>query len=160
MSTHNNYAKYYLYSTKGTSFPDEKRRLKFFPDFKVTLRLWNRKCFTFDIPYKEQHFMTEYGIYLRNKIFPLEVRPLKKISFTWSIFMIVGIAHERCVAVKYPIQHRQNMMNDAFRRLYLLKYILPILFCGILFNIPKFFEAKICWTEQQDMNNIDAIEQG
>ena len=77
-------------------------------------------------------------------LYPLVTRPLKKISFTWSIFMIVGIAHERCVAVKYPIQHRQNMMNDAFRRLYLLKYILPILFCGILFNIPKFFEAKIC----------------
>ena len=93
-------------------------------------------------------------------IFPLFTRPWKKISFTWSIFMIVGIAHERCVAVKYPIQHRQNMMNDAFRRLYLLKYILPILFCGIIFNIPKFFEARLCWDDPIDNNGNDTSNDG
>ena len=93
-------------------------------------------------------------------IFPLFTRPWKKISFTWSIFMIVGIAHERCVAVKYPIQHRQNMMNDAFRRLYLLKYILPILFCGIIFNIPKFFEARLCWNDPIDNNGNDTSNEG
>ena len=85
-------------------------------------------------------------------LFPLVTRPLKKICFTWSIFMIVGIAHERCVAIKYPILHRQNMMNDSFRRLYLFKYILPILFCGIAFNVPKFFEAKLSWNEEPDIN--------
>ena len=93
-------------------------------------------------------------------IFPLFTRPWKKISFTWSIFMIVGIAHERCIAVKYPIQHRQNMMNDAFRRLYLLKYILPILFCGIIFNIPKFFEARLCWDDPIDNNGNDTSNDG
>ena len=93
-------------------------------------------------------------------IFPLFTRPWKKISFTWSIFMIVGIAHERYVAVKYPIQHRQNMLNDAFRRLYLLKYILPILFCGIIFNIPKFFEARLCWSDPIDNNSNDTSNEG
>ena len=93
-------------------------------------------------------------------IFPLFTRPWKKISFTWSIFMIVGIAHERCIAVKYPIQHRQNMMNDAFRRLYLIKYILPILFCGIIFNIPKFFEARLCWNNPIDNNGNDTSNYG
>ena len=93
-------------------------------------------------------------------IFPLFTRPWKKISFTWSIFMIVGIAHERCIAVKYPIQHRQNMMNDAFRRLYLIKYILPILFCGIIFNIPKFFEARLCWNNPIDKNGNDTSNYG
>ena len=93
-------------------------------------------------------------------IFPLFTRPWKKISFTWSIFMIVGIAHERCVAVKYPIQQRQNMMNDEFRRLYLLKYILPILFCGIIFNIPKFFEARLCWNDPIDNNSNDTSNEG
>ena len=93
-------------------------------------------------------------------LFPLITRPLKKISFTWSIFMIVGIAHERCVAIEYPIQHRQNMMNEDFRRLYLVKYVLPILCCGFAFNIPKFFEAKINWNEQPNINDTIAIDSG
>ena len=67
----------YLYSHKGTKFPDEKWSLIFVPDFRVSLRLWNKKCFNFDIPYKDQQFMTAFEIYLRNRIFPSGVRPAK-----------------------------------------------------------------------------------
>ena len=39
----------YLYSHKETEFPDEKWSLKFVPDFRVSLRLWNKKCFSFGL---------------------------------------------------------------------------------------------------------------
>ena len=77
MMLHQKFNLQYLYTHKETKFPDEKWSLKFVPDFRVSLRLWNRKCFTFDIPYKDQHFMTAFEIYLRNKIFSSGVRPSK-----------------------------------------------------------------------------------
>ena len=57
-------------------------------------------------------------------LFPKLLYPLRIISFTASTFMTVGIAHERYIAIKQPIRHRQAMSSAKFRRINLMKYII------------------------------------
>ena len=83
-------------------------------------------------------------------IYPKFTYPISSISLTLSIFMTVGMAHERYVAIKHPITHRQRMISAKFRRLNLLKYMVSIVFCAVGFNIPKFFEAQLVWVKQID----------
>ena len=67
--------------------------------------------------------------------------PLMHISLTASIFLTVGIAHERYIAiVKNPIVHRTSMESAVFRRNHFRRYIVCITFFAVLFNIPLFFE--------------------
>ena len=68
---------YYMYSHQETKFPKYKGSRAFSPKFYVSFRFWNKKCFTFDVPYIEQKFMTGFEIYLKNTIFPTGVRPSK-----------------------------------------------------------------------------------
>ena len=80
--------------------------------------------------------------------------PLLHISLTASIFMTVGIAHERYVAiVRNPIVHRQSMESAKFRRKHIMYYVLPIVICSIAFNCPKFFEGDVGGMESFTANN-------
>ena len=78
-------------------------------------------------------------------IFPKVSHPLSSVFLTLSVFLTVGVTHERFVAIKYLLVHNQQITSAKFRRTKLLKYILPMLFCAIAFNIPKFFEAELDW---------------
>ena len=103
-------------------------------------------------------FRMEFGFKPRilTILFPKITFPMCTICLTLSIFMTVGIAHERYIAVKHPIIHRQRMISAKFRRISLMKYIVSVVFCAVAFNIPKFFEVELNWknsTEVIDMNN-------
>ena len=78
-------------------------------------------------------------------IFPKFTYPISSTSLTLSIFMTVGITHERYIAVKYPIIHSARMRSAKYRRINLLKYVLCIMFGAVAFNVPKFFEATLDW---------------
>ena len=78
-------------------------------------------------------------------LFPHFIWPLTGISLTASIFMTVGIAHERYVAIKWPIIHRQSMESAKFRHIKLAKYMMSTTVAAILYNIPLFFEAELKW---------------
>ena len=71
--------------------------------------------------------------------------PMESVSLTASIFMTVGIAHERYIAIKSPIKHRQSMRSNSARRIRLIKYIMIVIFCSFAINLPKFFEREIIW---------------
>ena len=86
-------------------------------------------------------------------IFPKFTFPTIHVMLTLSILMTVGIAHERYVAIKHPIIHRQRMLSGKFRRLNLMKYMTSVVFCAIVFNIPKFFEIELIWKIPREMNN-------
>ena len=91
-------------------------------------------------------------------LFPKFTYPISSISLTLSIFMTVGIANERYIAIKHPIIHRQRMRSAKFRRINLMKYMLSIVACAVGFNVPKFFEAELGWqnsTVVTDMNNTE-----
>ena len=83
-------------------------------------------------------------------LLPKFIYPLTIISLSASIFMIVGIAHERYDAIKQPIVHRQSMRSAKFRRKKFVKYILIVCLCAICFNIPKFLEVELKWENDMD----------
>ena len=78
-------------------------------------------------------------------IYPHFMHPLKHISFTASIFMTLTLAYERNSAITDPIEHHIAMKSKRTRRLKLCMYILLVVLSSIIFNIPKFMEAKIMW---------------
>ena len=88
-------------------------------------------------------------------MFPKCTHPMSQICLTLSIFMTIGISHERFAAIKNPIIHRQNMMSAKFRRITLLKYLMPILLFAVLFNVPKFFETELNWKATKRYGNIE-----
>ena len=73
--------------------------------------------------------------------------PMESVSLTGSIFMTIGIAHERYVAIKSPIIHRQSMRSRGARRIRLAKYVILVVFCSFAINVPKFFEREIIRVE-------------
>ena len=91
-------------------------------------------------------------------IYPKFIYPISSISLTMSIFMTVGMAHERFVAIKHPITHRQRMISAKFRRINLLKYMVSIVFCAVGFNVSKFFEAELSWSNATDTTNINSTD--
>ena len=89
------------------------------------------------------------GVNHRNLIlmFPKFTYPVWNISLTLSIFLTVGVAHERYIAIKYPIIHRQRMRSAKYRRTNLLKYVVSVMTFAMIFNITKFLEIEIAWAE-------------
>ena len=88
-------------------------------------------------------------------LYPKITRPIQKICLTISIFMVVGISHERWVAISNPILHKQEMRSNRFRRMSLSIYIIIIFTGSIVFNIPRFFELNLCWKGWEDCNVND-----
>ena len=62
--------------------------------------------------------------------------------------MTCAIAWERYVAVHYPLDYNQAMNDVHSIRKRLLKYVGPCMVLAIVFNIPKFFEAKVEYIAQ------------
>ena len=93
-------------------------------------------------------------------MFPKFTHPLSQIVIFLSIFMTVGISHERYVAIKSPITHRQKMLSAKFRRITLMKYLLPIFFFAVSLNVNKYFELELNWktnTKRYMFKSINSI---
>ena len=92
---------------------------------------------TLFLPFDWRYRVNAYFLYL--------LYPIRYCAFSASIFMTVGIAHERYVAIKYLIHHRQTMESAKVRHINLMKYILSITVWAIIFNIPAFFDIELIW---------------
>ena len=90
--------------------------------------------------------------YRINAHFLYLIYPIRSCALSASTFMTVGIAHERYVAIKYPIYHRQIMAIEKFRRTKLMKYILSTAIWAIIFNIPTFFDLELTWRAPATMD--------
>ena len=90
-----------------------------------------------------------------NLLYPYLFHPFRNISLTSSIFMTIGIAHERYRAIQFPLAHHQTRGSSGTRRILLLKYTLTVVLLATLINIPKFFEAELDWSckSHYQMNN-------
>ena len=53
-----------------------------------------------------------------------------------------GFLYFRYVAVHNPIDYKQATNDAQAIRRRLAKYLLPVIFSAVLFNIPKFFEGS------------------
>ena len=74
--------------------------------------------------------------------------PMASVSLSGSIFMTIGVAHERYVAIKSPIKHRQSMRSTKARRHRLVKYVVLVVLCSFAVNVPKFLETEVLWVDQ------------
>ena len=61
--------------------------------------------------------------FLSDVVAPVFIRPISHLFLTLSIFMVLGVAYERSVAVTSPITHRQSMMSAKFRSIALKVYL-------------------------------------
>ena len=101
-----------------------------------------------------------------NLLYPYLFHPFRNISLTSSIFMTIGIAHERYRAIQFPLAHHQTRGSSGTRRILLLKYTLTVVLLATLINIPKFFEAELDWSckshyltndNSSDVSSIDTF---
>ena len=61
--------------------------------------------------------LNHFNDFLCDIIVPVFISPVSYLFLTLSIFMVLGIAHERSMAISAPITHRQSMMSGKYRRL-------------------------------------------
>eukprot|EP00092_Neocalanus_flemingeri_P018501 GFUD01020026.1.p1 GENE.GFUD01020026.1~~GFUD01020026.1.p1 ORF type:complete len:416 (-),score=82.55 GFUD01020026.1:407-1654(-) len=73
------------------------------------------------------------------QIFPVFHYPLYRITMVASIFLIMGTAIERYLAVCRP--HHYHKIQDRPHRA--LAYILPSIGAAILVNLPRFFDTEV-----------------
>ena len=120
-----------------------------------------KSLFNIFIPYFRVSFGFSTNVHII--LFPYLLYPGKELAMTGSIFMIVAIAIERYntyywwyagdgikelmhnfryVAVHHPIDYKQATNDAKAIRRRLAKYLLPVIFSSVLFNIPKFFEGS------------------
>ena len=83
-------------------------------------------------------------------LFPYFLYPLNFIALTGSIFMTVGVATERYIAVYHPMYYNKILTDKTSHRGRLLTYLLPITILAIMLNIPKFLESKVAYMENGD----------
>ena len=125
-----------------------------FNSLLITLFSWDiiyLLCETLETLRRQFHLETRIHMIL----IPKFTYPLLFISLSASIFMTVGVSHERYAAVKKPILHRQFMQSAKFRRRKLLAYVLTVCILAVVFNLPKFFEVELEWE-----NNTSLMKNG
>ncbi|TRY80550.1 hypothetical protein TCAL_10965, partial [Tigriopus californicus] len=98
----------------------------------------------------------DFGLATKSHIilFPYFLYPVQSIAMTGSILLTVTIALERYVAVHYPINYSQSLNGGNALRSRMAKYLTPVAFCSILFNVTKFFEAKLDYRPDEDMPSL------
>ena len=115
-----------------------------FNSLLITLFSWDiiyLLCETLETLRRQFHLETRIHMIL----IPKFLYPLLFISLSASIFMTVGVSHERYAAVKNPKLHRQHMQIAKFSRRKLLAYVLTVCILAVIFNLPKFYEVELEW---------------
>ena len=66
-------------------------------------------------------------------------------AFKCSIFVTVGTAHERYIAMLYPATHVSNISSGRNLCIRLLKYLIPISLASMILIIPEYLENELIW---------------
>jgi len=83
---------------------------------------------------------------------PYIIHPLKSITLSASVLMMISIATERYVAVYHPFSRlprsvsAEDYKEERKRRIIL--HLLPVLTFSLIFNISKFMEVKLEYDEK------------
>ena len=67
------------------------------------------------------------------------IRMLYSFLFKCSIFLTVGVSHERYSAMR-SVQIGKDILRNRF-----LKYLVPVLAISVILNIPEYLETKMVW---------------
>ena len=63
-------------------------------------------------------------------------------AFNCSIFLTVGISHERFIAMHHPAIHSADMSTGRNQALRLLKYLFPITVTAVFLCVPEYLESE------------------
>ena len=97
---------------------------------------------------------------LQLRLFPHVIYPSHGIALTASIFLTVGIALERYIAVHNPINYNRAMNDARATRSRVLRFLIPVLFCAFIFSVPKFFEAQVeIWEDPGSNRTFIAVRE-
>ena len=66
-------------------------------------------------------------------------------AFKCSIFVTVGTAHERYIAMLYPATHVSNISSGRNLCIRLLKYLIPISLASMILIVPEYLENELIW---------------
>ena len=95
---------------------------------------------------------------LHTLLLPHLLYPLNAISMMGSIYMTMVVGMERYRAVYHPMEY-SRVANDASTHTdRLIKYVSPITLFAVVFNIPKFFESKVVYTEHDKNVYIEVTD--
>jgi hypothetical protein len=77
-------------------------------------------------------------------MFPWFFHPLNSISMMCSIYMTVGVAMERYIAVYHPLDYNRRQQDSTSSTHHIaITFLCPLLVFAFIFNIPKFFEIEV-----------------
>ena len=73
------------------------------------------------------------------------IKLLYSVAFKASIFMTVGMSHERFIAMRHPLVHHALMSSTKSRRLRFMKYFVPIIIVACLLVVPEYMDLELVW---------------
>ena len=80
------------------------------------------------------------------------------LPFAGSIFMTVAIALERFIAVHYPINYSQAMLEANALHKRVFKYVFSVTVLSVLFSATKFLEATVSYRDVLGPDNKTVID--
>ena len=95
------------------------------------------------------HIKSQYPI---NTILSKWIKIFYSFAFKCSIFLTVGISHERYIAMQYPSIKIDEVGAGRQLRKRLLTYILPIIATSIILVTPEYLENEIFWVLRNASN--------
>ena len=100
---------------------------------------------------------------LQNKIivemFPYLSYPLTHIAISASTFMTIAIAHERYMAVKYPLKFAEDMKIPSVVKRRLRVYMLIVIMVSVTLNLTYFLELQVNYvTFSTNNTNMDLYD--
>ena len=75
-------------------------------------------------------------------LFPYIWHPMRTILISLEAFLMISIATERFIAIKWPLQYKASFVSWS-NRIHFLVFILPTILSAIIINIPKFLELRL-----------------
>ena len=88
-------------------------------------------------------------------LFPSVIHPLRHITLNASIFLTVGLAVERYIAVSNPfaVRNANASRHSVWKRT--IGYVIPSVAASIVINIPKFFELTLDYYPRDEITSLD-----
>ena len=74
-----------------------------------------------------------------NLVLSIWIRMVYSFLFKCSIFLTVGVSHERYSAMR-SVQIGNGILGNHF-----LKYLVPVLAISVILNIPEYLETEMVW---------------
>ena len=82
------------------------------------------------------------------------VKLLYSAAFNASTLFIVGISHERYIAMRHPLIHHQLMESNRNRQLHFIKYLVPIIIVSFVLVVPEYLDLEFVWAPQNASNML------